>query len=490
MGTMPVGPLRTLFLHPPSFQGFDGGAGSRYQARREVRSFWYPTWLAQPAALVPGSRLVDAPPADLSLADVLPLAREYDLAVLHTSAPSFRHDVKVAEALKGESPALRVGLVGAHVAVQREAALAVSPALDFVCGYEFDFTIAEVAAGRSLEAVAGLSYRDAAGELRRTPERPPLENMDALPWVVDIYARDLDVERYAIGYLLHPYVSLYTGRGCRSKCTFCLWPQTVGGQRYRTRSVDNVVGEIAHARTLFPTVKEYFFDDDTFTDDLPRAEAVARGLGRLGVTWSCNAKADVPASTLRVLRDNGLRLLLVGYESGSQAILNNVRKGIRLDRAREFTRHAKALGIKIHGTFILGLPGETRETIEATIRFAQDIDPDTLQVSLAAPYPGTALYREALERGWLESGDLVDGQGAQASVLGYPHLPRTEIFASVEAFYRRFYFRPRKIFAIGGEMLRDRAVLRRRLSEGVDFLRFMARRRQDAASSSPTVAKS
>src|SRR4029450_10897026 len=92
--------LRTLFLHPPSFDGYDGGAGSRYQARREVRSFWYPTWLAQPAALVPGSRLVDAPPGGPTLAEVVPLARDYDLAVLHTSAPSFAHDVKVAEALR------------------------------------------------------------------------------------------------------------------------------------------------------------------------------------------------------------------------------------------------------------------------------------------------------------------------------------------------------------------------------------------------------
>jgi hopanoid biosynthesis associated radical SAM protein HpnJ len=480
--------LRTLFLHPPSFQGFDGGAGSRYQARREVRSFWYPTWLAQPAALVPGSRLVDAPPADLTLADVVPLARDYDLAVLHTSAPSFSHDVKVAEALKGENPRLRLGLVGAHVAVAREAALAASPALDFACGAEFDFTVQEVAEGRPLAEVAGLSYRDAAGELRRTRERPPLEDMDRLPWVVDVYRRDLDIDRYFIGYLQHPYVSLYTGRGCRSRCTFCLWPQTVGGQRYRTRSVGNVVAEIAHATRLFPQVKEYFFDDDTFTDDLPRAEAIARGLGRLGVTWSCNAKADVPYASLKVFRDNGLRLLLVGYESGSQAILNNVRKGIRLDRAREFTRHARALGITIHGTFILGLPGETRETIEATIRFAQEIDPHTLQVSLAAPYPGTELYRQASAAGWLDAGQLVDGQGTQSCVLGYPHLSREEIFAALETFYRRFYFRPRKIVALGAEMLRDRRVMRRRLGEGVDFLRFLARRRQEA-SSSPTVPK-
>lgn len=472
--------LRTLFLHPPSFAGFDGGAGARYQARREVRSFWYPTWLAQPAALVAGSRLVDAPPAGLGVAEVAALAPGYDLAVLHTSTPSFAGDARVAEALRAAHPALRIGMVGAHVAVQREAALAAAPAVDFVTGEEFDFTIGEVAEGRPLGEVAGLSYREGT-ELRRTPPRRPLEDMDRLPFVVDVYHRDLVIEQYVIGYLRHPYVSLYTGRGCRSRCTFCLWPQTVGGHRYRTRSVGHVVAEIARATRLFPQVREYFFDDDTFTDDRPRAEAVARGLGRLGVTWSCNAKANVPRETLRVLRDNGLRLLLVGYESGSQSILNNVRKGVRVEAARAFTREAKALGITIHGTFILGLPGETRETIRETLAFARDIDPHTLQVSLAAPYPGTELYRQALEQGWLESPGLVDAGGVQVSALGYPHLSRGEIFDSVDAFYRRFYFRPRKIFALAGEALGDRRVLARRLGEGVDFVRFLSRRRRARA---------
>jgi len=480
--------MRTLFLHPPSFDGFDGGAGARYQAKREIRSFWYPTWLAQPAALVPGSKLIDAPADGLGVQDILPLARAYDLVIMHTSSPSFPTDAKVAELLKAENPQLLVGMVGAKVAVDPEGSLAASPAIDFVAREEFDYTCKEVAAGRSLSAIAGLSFKRADGHIEHNGPRPMIPDMDELPWVTPVYKRDLTINNYFIGYLQHPYVSFYTGRGCRSKCTFCLWPQTVGGQRYRTRSVDNVVAEIAHATRLFPRVREYFFDDDTFTDDLPRAEAIARGLGRLGVTWSCNAKPDVPRASLEVLRDNGLRLLLVGYESGSQAILNNVRKGTRLDRAREFTRHARALGIKIHGTFILGLPGETRETIEATIRFAQEIDPHTLQVSLAAPYPGTALYREALERGWLESEGLVDGRGRQASVIGYPHLPRTEIFRALETFYRRFYFRPRKLVALGGEMLRDRAVMKRRLGEGLDFVRFLARRRQEAASSSPTVA--
>ncbi|PYN29791.1 MAG: hopanoid biosynthesis associated radical SAM protein HpnJ [Candidatus Rokuibacteriota bacterium] len=474
--------LRTLFLHPPSYDGFDGGAGARYQARREIRSFWYPTWLAQPAALVPGSRLIDAPPKGLTLDDLRPLAREYELAILHTSTPSFSHDVEVAEALKAENPALRVGFVGAHVAVNPERALSTSEAIEFVARAEFDFTIQEVARGNPLSTILGLSFRD-NGKIRHTPDRPVLENMDSLPFVVDVYKRDLVIEHYAIGYLLHPYISLYTGRGCRSKCTFCLWPQTVGGHRYRTRSVEHVASEIAVATRYFPHVREYFFDDDTLTDDLPRVEALARRLAKLGVTWSCNAKANVPYDTLRVLKDNGLRLLLVGYESGNQKILNNVKKGIRLDAARQFTTHAKALGIKLHGTFILGLPGETRETMEETIRFAREIDPDTVQVSIAAPYPGTELYRQALTNGWLTGDVLVDARGAQVSALSYPHLVSSEISHGTEEFYRRFYFRPRKIFAIAKEMIADRRVLRRRLVEGREFLQFLAARRREPQNS-------
>ena len=468
--------LRTLFLHPPSADGFDGGAGSRYQAKREIRSFWYPTWLAQPAALVPGSRLVDAPPDGLTLDDVRPLAKQYDLCVMHTSTPSFAADVRVAEALKAEHPGLTIGMVGAAVAVAPEASLRASAALDFVAGNEFDFTIEEVARGVPLARVAGLSYQQ-HGRVVHTSPRPILEDMDRLPFVTPVYRRDLTIPNYAIGYLQHPYVSLYTGRGCRSKCTFCLWPQTVGGQRYRTRSVEHVAEEMALAQRLFPEVREFFFDDDTFTDDLPRAEAIAKRLGRLGITWSVNAKANVPASTLEVLRDNGLRLLLVGYESGVQQILNNVKKGVRLDAARTFTREAKRLGIAIHGTFILGLPGESRETIQETIRFAREIDPHTIQVSLAAPYPGTALHAEALRNGWLEAEDLVDARGEKRSAIGYPQLPRTEIFHSVDVFYRRFYFRPRKMISLAGEMVRDRRVLKRRLAEGREFLTFLRRHR-------------
>jgi radical SAM superfamily enzyme YgiQ (UPF0313 family) len=205
-------------------------------------------------------------------------------------------------------------------------------------------------------------------------------------------------------------------------------------------------------------------------------------MGRLGIEWSCNAKANVPYETLKVLRENGLRLLLVGFESGNEQILKNIKKGVKVERARQFAKDCRDLGITIHGTFIVGLPGETAETIRETIRFAREINPHTIQVSIAAPYPGTALYRQAQENGWLPEDDasLVDEHGVQTAALSYPNLNRTEIFDSVETFYKKFYFRAPKIAEMSAEMLRDSDMMKRRLREGVEFIHFMRRRRQPA----------
>jgi hopanoid biosynthesis associated radical SAM protein HpnJ len=474
--------LRSLFLQAPSFDGFDGGAGARYQMKREVRSFWYPTWLAQPAALVEGSKLIDAPPHRLKFEDIAHEFKDRDLVVMHTSTPSFKSDVKTAEMIKALNPGIKIGMIGAKVAVEPEKSLIAGSAVDFVARNEFDFTVKDVADGKAWSDIKGLSYRNGEGVIVHNEDREILENMDALPWVTPVYKRDLTIENYFGGYLKHPYISFYTGRGCKSRCTFCLWPQTVGGHRYRVRSVEDVVAEMKWAKDAFPQVKEFFFDDDTLTDNLPRVEALAKELGKLGVTWSCNAKANVPRKTLEILKDNGLRLFLVGYESGNQQILINIKKGMRVDVARRFTKDCHELGIVIHGTFILGLPGETKETIQETMDFAKEINPHTIQISLAAPYPGTFLYRQAKENGWLynEEIDLLTQEGTQIAPLNYPHLSHGEIFNSVEDFYKKFYFRPSKIASIVAEMIVSPEMMKRRLREGVEFFHFL-RARRDAA---------
>ena len=477
---------KTLFLSPPSFDGFDGGAGSRYQARREVTSFWYPTWLAQPAALVPDSKLLDCPPHNIDIKQCLEIAKGYDHVIIHTSTPSLKNDSKVAEAIKGNRPETKIGFVGAHAAVLPVETLKTSPAIDWVGRKEFDFTCKEVAEDRPLESVTGLSYRDKEGKIRHNAEREQIQNMDSLPWVADVYKRDLEIEKYFIGYLLHPYVSLYTGRGCPAQCTFCLWPQTIGGHKYRVRSAQNVADEMAYMRKLFPQTREFFFDDDTFTANLPRAREIAKKLSTLGLTWSCNSRANLDYDTIKSFKDSGLRLFLVGYESGNEDILTRIKKGVTIDEMRRFTRSCHDAGVVVHGTFVLGLPIETKELIERTINFAKELDVFSLQVSLAAPYPGTELFDMARQNGWFvkkDKTDLVETDGFQQSALEYPGLSKDEIFESVDRFYRAYYLRPKPILRIIKTMLEDKDIFVRRCREGYEFFKSLRQRKEDLAAS-------
>jgi hopanoid biosynthesis associated radical SAM protein HpnJ len=471
--------MRTLFLNPPSYDDFDGGAGARYQAKREVWSFWYPTWLSYPAGMLPGARLLDAPPLDMSVDEVVRIAADYDHVVVHTSTPSFRADVRTAQAIKAARPDAVIGFVGGHVTARPEESLRYAGMIDYVARKEFDTAVVAIADGRPLDDVQGVSFlRD--GTYVENPEPSPLttEQLDALPFSTDVYARDLDYKRYNSPYCQYPYVSLYTGRGCPARCTFCLWPQVTTGHSYRTRSVANVLEECAQVKRLFPEMKELFFDDDTFTADPARARDIARGLGKLGITWSTNSRANVDRETLKVLKDGGLRLFVVGYESGNEGILRNIKKGVSVERARRFTRDCHDIGILIHGTFILGLPGETKETIEETIRFAQEMKPETLQVSLASPYPGTHFYDWVTDNKHLTVDSLVDETGYQKCTVAYPEISSDEIFRAVETFYRRYYFSPRYIWKSLKKMATSREEAMRLLGEGRQFLGSMYKRRQ------------
>jgi len=471
---------KTLFLSPPSFDGFDGGAGARYQAKREITSYWFPTWLAQPAALVPGSKLMDAPPHHQTMADVLAIANDYELFILHTSTPSLINDTQCAAAIKAKNPHALVGFIGAQAAVlPTETMNQGGDAIDFVCRNEFDYTCLDLAQGKPFSEIKGLSWFDENRRIRHNPERELIHDWDAMPSVLPVYHRDLDITKYFIGYLQHPYVSFYTGRGCPAHCTFCLWPQTIGGHAYRTKSPAAVIREMEVGKELFgDKVREWMFDDDTFTIDRPRAVEIAKGMKKLKLTWSCNARAHLDYETLKQLRDNGLRLLLVGFESGNQEILNRTKKGLLLDTARDFMKNCRKLGIRVHGTFMIGLPIETQETIEETIRFAEEIDPFSIQVSIAAPYPGTELYKQATTNGWFDSKAMLSGNGIQVSTLRYDHLSADEIEDAVERMYRRFYFRHRPIFRFLREMATDRQMLVRRLREGGEFFSYLRERKQ------------
>jgi len=243
------------------------------------------------------------------------------------------------------------------------------------------------------------------------------------------------------------------------------------------RSPENVFEEVSAMKAKFPKMKELFFDDDTFTADPARARKIAQLLKPLGITWSTNSRANVDYETLKIMKDGGLRLFVVGYESGNAQILKNIKKGVGLDRARRFTRDCREAGILIHGTFILGLPGENTETIKESMKFAREMDCETIQVSLASPYPGTELFEYVTANGFLAVDPLLDESGYQKCTITYPGLSNDQIYGAVESFYRSFYFRPRYIFKSVRKMLGSAEETRRLLKEGKQFLSTMRSRR-------------
>ena len=439
--------MRTLLLNPPSFEKFDGGAGSRWPATREIESYWYPVWLCYPAALIRDSRVVDAPPHRLSVRDTVALARDFEALVLFTSAPGFEADVRIAEMMKDLNPALKVAFVGPPATVEPEKVLSASTAIDFVVRREFDYQIAGFANGQPLADLPGVSYRR-NGRFVHNPDAGFIENLDALPWVTPIYKRDLDITRYNVPFLLNPFIAFYTSRGCPAVCTFCLWPQTHSGHRWRLRSADDVAAEVRWALEAFPGLKEIFFDDDTFNYRKARTVELCAKLKPIGFTWSCTSRVTTDYETLKAMKEAGCRTLIVGYESGDPQILGNVKKGATIEMAERFTRNAKRVGLRVHGDFIVGLPGETRQSLRRTIEFAKRLDCETIQVSIAHPYPGTEFYDYAVRNNLLSAGAMTDEGGHQLPAVVYPGLDRAELMDWVERFYGEYYFRPRIVWRL------------------------------------------
>jgi hopanoid biosynthesis associated radical SAM protein HpnJ len=469
-------PLKTLFLNPPSFENFDGGAGSRWPATREIESYWYPVWLAYPAGMLEGARLLDAPPHYISAEQTIEIAKDYEFLVLFTSTPGFPGDIGLARAIKAANAQIKICFVGPHVSVLPEKSLRDCPAIDFVARKEFDYAVVDYAKGKPLEEIAGVSFlKD--GRVVHNPDAPQIQDLDALPHVTEVYKRDLDVSRYNVPFLLHPYVSLYTTRGCPAQCTFCLWPQTLSGHPWRKRSTDDVAAEMAKVKTYWPEVKEFFFDDDTFNIQKARTIELCTKLKPLGLTWSCTSRVTTDYETLRAMKESGCRLLIVGYESGDQQILKNIKKGATVERARQFTRDCHRLGLVIHGDFIMGLPGETHETINTTIAFAKELDVETIQVSVAHAYPGTELYDYAMKNGFIVGDNkMVDEGGHQLAHIEYPGLPADEILSAVHRFYDEYYFRPTAVFRILRKAAFDSNDRKRLYKEAKTFLKLRSAR--------------
>jgi anaerobic magnesium-protoporphyrin IX monomethyl ester cyclase len=445
--------MRILLLNPPFFPKFS--RSQRSPAVIKSGTLYYPLWLAYATGVLEAAghqvRLLDAPGEGLDLEIVKGIAEAFGprLIVLDTSTPSIFSDLNVAAELKRLLPQAFVTLVGSHVSAEAEATLAAGEAADAVARQEYDYTLRDLAAaleeGRGLETVEGLSFRRGK-DIVHNPERPKIEDLDALPFVSQVYARHLQIENYFYSITRYPEVTIVTGRGCPHRCFYCVYPQTMFGRRFRHRSPENVLEELRYIKETFPQVREIFIEDDTLTVSEPYCRKVCRLIidAGLDVVWSANSRADVNQETLRLMKAAGCRLLCIGVESGNQHILDNIRKKLTLEQVEQFVAAARKVGILVHACFMVGNPGETRRTMENTLAFAKRLRPDTAQFFPLMVYPGTEAYTWASGNNFLTTRDFskwVTPEGLHNCVLSTPELSAQELVDFCDHARRSFYLR-------------------------------------------------
>ena len=440
--------MKLYFLNPPYFPHF--GRGMRWQDTGRGGTLYYPIWLSYAAAAAEQDhevRLVDAPAWDWSREDVVSDVMNFkpDMIITDSSFPSLKNDMEVAAGIKRNYDTTIV-LVGPPASQFPDDIL--DNGIDIAARYEYDFTIKEVAdnieQGEGLEDVRGISYRS-DGKIVHNQDREftSSEELDTIPFVSKVYDKHLNIRDYFLGSSLYPEVQIFTGRGCPYLCTFCSWTQTLMGRKYRVRSTANVLDELEWIQDNLD-VKEVFFEDDTFTINKQRVlEFCSQYKERdLDITWACNARVDLDQETMGAMKKANCRLLIAGYESGSDEILKNVKKGSSVLQIRQFADNARKANLLVHGDFVIGLPGETKETIEMTKRLIKEVKADLLQVSVASPFPGTEFYDWCRENGYLLTDDpneYLDEQGHQKAVVSYPWLSAEEITAAVDEILKEYY---------------------------------------------------
>lgn len=459
----------------------------RWAARSRGRVLRAPDWLAYATAVLEQSgfeaRLFDMVAAGEDKNDLRRLAREGrpDFVVLDSTTPSIFSDIECAKIVK-DACGCKVIMVGPHVSALAQETLSLAAgAVDAACIGEYDYTLRDAVKDfSSIASVAGTAYYN-GGEVVVNKPRPLIENLDELPFPA---WKQLDLMKYFDGGKLYPYMDVISGRGCPNSCVFCLWPQVMHGLRYRFRSAVNVVDELESDIKILPQILkgEFFFEDDTFTVNKERAISICEEIMRRGlkINFSVNARADTADREMfAAMKKAGCRLLLVGFESGSQDILEAANKHITIEESRQFMRLAREAGLQVHGCFVIGLPNETEETAKKTVDFALSLKCDTLQFSGAVPFPGTSFFRTSEEEGWLKSRKWDEwlGGGEQKGVVEYPGISQEKIDYYVDLGLKKFYLRP-------GYMLRflfstrSSSDLYRKVRGALHFLDYLTRRRR------------
>lgn len=431
--------MKILLLNPPFRSDYIRSARSTWPTISG--SNWYPIFLAYAAGWLEKHgheiNLVDALVDGLTIDQTCRIAREFnpELLVLYVSEQSLKSDVAIGTKIK-KLTSCQLVLVGPWCAPDPEKILSAYKNVDIVVRREFDDVALDLANKKNINDIKGLVYRDGK-KIKSTGEREFLtsKQLDEFPFVTEYYKRFLPIRKYHQASLLNPFVDLFTGRGCSwGKCTFCLWPNTIhkGAPSYRMRSLSNVIEELKFIKKELPYVKEVFIQDDTLPAGRARMLSELIIKNKLKIAWACYARADMDLKTLKLMKKAGCRYIHVGYESLNKTVLQNMNKGTNLEYIDEFTENTKKAGIRVQGDFIIGLPGETEETIKRTIEWAKKLGIEGYQFFIPQPQKGTPLYDWLKKKGYMtKNGDI-----------NYPHLSYEQLNYWRFKAMRELYFTP------------------------------------------------
>lgn len=456
--------MRVLFLNPPFHPRFS--REQRSPAVTKSGTLYYPKWLATAAGVAIRNGhvvdLIDAPASGSSIRAIADRieSKNIEAVVCDTSTPSILNDVHVIESLVAKKPSLHVLMVGRHVSSLPRETLALSSVLDAVAIREYEYTVrdwlAAKTSGADLSDVDGLVWRRKSGEIVSNRQRAPIEDLDELPFVTEVYKRFLHTPDYFYGHSLWPLVVFDTSRGCPYHCSFCVYPQTFSGHKMRYRSVANVADEFEFVAREMPEIKTVMLEDDTFIISKPRTMELAKELIRRGnkLPFDANCRADIGAEgeLLSTLHQAGARLFCVGFESGDVEVIHGMQKNNddRRDakyhhEALRFVRRCREAGIMVHGCFMVGNLNETPESMERTLCFAKKLRPDTAQFFPIMVYPGTTAYEEAKKRQYIQIEDWnawLTKDGLHNSVVNLPNITHEQLVSFCDRARRSFYLNP------------------------------------------------
>ncbi len=447
--------MKTLMLNPPFLPKYS--RQSRSPCITKGGTFYYPYYLAYATGNLEKkgfrTKLLDAVANEWSHEETLRFVRNFrpDLVVIDTSTPSIYNDVHIASKIKNIG-VRHVSLVGTHPTKLPEETLNLSKNINSVCRGEYDETVVELAEtiekGKDLKEVKELSYRKGK-KIIHNPYRPLIKNLDSLPFVTEVYKKHLDIRKYFYASLTWPQVTILTARGCPFSCSFCPIPFK---SSYRYRSPENVADEFEYIQNEIPYVREVMVEDDTFPVIKERTIKICDLLLKKNIRlkWSCNARVDMDFETLKMMKKAGCRLLCVGFETPKQKVLDNIHKKTTKQLQTDFMENTKDVGLLVNGCFILGLPGDTKETIKETIEFAKELNPDTVQFYPLMVYPGTEAYEWAKRSGYLKTEDYskwITSEGLHTTTVSRPDLSAEELVKICDQARKEYYLRRKYVFS-------------------------------------------